>query len=99
MGTLHYDSSHRFQFDDRTLAHLRAVIVSKLGHQESLLFTWTSKDTQRSIWLHPTIPVQFEFDEGEVPPLNRAWLEELTATANAPAGLRLLPEPAEPEQH
>jgi hypothetical protein len=48
-----------------------------------------------SIWIHPTIPLQFNFLGNREPRLNRAWVEELMQLANTPAGLRLTPEPAE----
>ncbi|RGE23254.1 hypothetical protein [Leucobacter sp. wl10] len=99
MGYLHYGPSQIFRFDDRALAHLRTVIMTKLLQQESLLFTWNDAGIQRSIWLQPSVPLQFEFEAAETPAINRAWLEELTAVANAPAGLRLLPEPDPGQQH
>jgi hypothetical protein len=42
--------------------------------------------------------MQFEFESADTPNLNRAWVEELTTAANASTGLRLLPEPPDPEQ-
>lgn len=93
MGYLHYGPSQIFRFDDRALTHLRTVIMAKLLLQESLLFTWNDAGIQRSIWLQPAVPLQFEFEAAETPALNRAWVEELSVTANAPSGLHLLPEP------
>ncbi len=98
MGYLHYGPSQIFRFDDRALTHLRTVIMTKLLQQESLLFTWDDAGIQRSIWLQPSIPMQFEFESADTPHLNRAWVEELTTAANASTGLRLLPEPPDPEQ-
>lgn len=35
MGSLFYDRTAFFEMDDRTLAHLRAVILDKLRRDES----------------------------------------------------------------
>jgi len=95
MGYLHYGSGHRFEFDDHLLAHLRSVILSKLLLQESFVFTWVDFGEQRSIWLHPSLPLQFEFDRQTTPELDREWLEHLSLLANSPGGLRLTAEESE----
>lgn len=88
------------EFDDRVLAHLKVVIVSKLRRGESFTFSWEnsaeSGSGHSSVWLHPAIPMQFEFFGSKEPSLNRAWLEELVQLSNTPAGLRIIPEPAAP---
>lgn len=96
MGALHYDGLATFTFDDRTLTHLRTVILSKLNLQESFAFTWSEGDHQRSIWIHPSLALHFEFDEVTTPPINPAWVDALMALANAPAGLRVVAEPQQP---
>ena len=48
-----------------------------------------------TIWIHPTIPVQFNFLGSRQPALNRAWLDALIVSANSVDGLRLVEEPAE----
>lgn len=92
MGYLRYDTA-AFAFDDRSLAHLRTVILSKLNLQESLVFTWVDGERQHSLWLHPAIPLHFEFNEGVPLDLNPAWVEQLLSLANSPGGLRLSEEP------
>lgn len=94
MGLLHYDNVASFEFDDRVLTHLRTVIFSKLNLQESLVLTWVHEGRQRSIWLHPSVPLQFEFDDVVTPEINPAWIEQLLVLANSATGLRLVPEPA-----
>lgn len=94
MGHLHYAGSASFAFEDRLLTHLRSVILAKLNLQESLVFTWSDEGRQRSIWLHPSIPVHFEFDDEVTPDLNTEWVEQLLALANSPGGLRCIAEPA-----
>lgn len=93
MGCLHYDGATSFPFEDRLLTHLRAVILAKFTLQESLVFTWDDAGQQRSIWLHPTMPLHFEFDGDQTPELNPVWVEALLALANTSSGLRCVPEP------
>lgn len=97
MGYLHYGGFASFAFDDRLLTHLRTVIITKLNLQESLCFTWRDEGRQRSIWLHPSIPLHFEFDEEATPELNPRWVEQLLVHANSPGGLRSVEEP-DPEE-
>ncbi|WP_024356611.1 hypothetical protein [Leucobacter chironomi] len=96
MGHLNYGNGARFTFDDRLLTHLRTVILAKLNLQESLVFTWSDDQQQHSIWLHPSVPVHFEFDERSTDELNPAWIEQLLAFANSQGGLRLVEEPPQP---
>lgn len=88
-------------FDDRVLAHLKVVILSKVRRGESFTFSWeytvASGSGHSSIWIHPTIPLQFDFLGSREPSLNRAWVEELVKLSNTPSGLRVVPEPSEPE--
>lgn len=93
MGFLHYGETRSFAFTDRELTHLRTVILAKLNLQESLVFTWVEDGSQHSVWLHPTIPLHFEFETKESPELNQLWLEQLLTLANSAAGLRLIDEP------
>lgn len=93
MGYLYYTPQQVFRFDDDLLTHLRTVIITKFLQQESFIFTWSDEGLQRSIWLHPTLPVSFEFETTEVPPIDREWVNGLLALANGPGGLRLLPDP------
>ncbi|GAA1973584.1 ATP-dependent DNA ligase [Microbacterium pumilum] len=87
-----------FDVDDRTLAHLRVVIMNKLRRSESFMFDLTMSDGSgsRSFWMGPSIPIQFQFFGGRNPRINRAWVEELMGAANGPRGLWITPEPAEP---
>ena len=93
MGFLHYDASASFEFDDRLLSHLRTVIIGKLNLHENVVFTWNDDGKQHSLWLHPAMPIRFEFDSESPGELNPAWVELLFALANSPGGLRLAPEP------
>lgn len=96
MGWFTYGTGDRFDFDDRALTHLRTVIFGKFHLQESVVFTWVADGRQNSLWLHPTVPLRFEFDEEVTPELNPAWVEQLVSLANSPTGLRLTEEPPQP---
>ena len=94
MGTLIYDGADGFTFDDRVLAHLQAVIATKLRRREGFLLIWSDRTggtepTLRSIWLDPSISLQFAFTHPTLPELNREWLAILTEKANGNAGLML----------
>ena len=100
MGKFIYGApSTEVEIDDRALAHAKAVITAKLRRNESFTFTWEDPSgdelTHNSVWLDSSIPIQFEIVGKQDPPLNRAWLEELSRVASTPAGLRLIPEPPE----
>ena len=102
MGNFIYGApSISVEFDDRVLAHLKVVVIAKLRRGESFTFSWenaaASGSGHNSIWLHPAIPLQFEFFGSREPTLNRAWLEDLVQLSNTPAGLRIVPETAAPE--
>lgn len=98
MGRLIYgDPRWSIELDDRLLAHLRVVIIAKLRRDERFMLSWEHQDTKSgghsSIWFHSAIPLQFEFDGGRDPSLNRAWIDLLMHSANSVGGLVVLPEP------
>jgi len=99
MGKFTYQTGPRVDIEDRALAHLQIVIANKLRRNESFVFTWRDPasigDGRTSVWLSPSIPVWFTYYGSRTPALNRAWVEALAHTANAPTGLYLVPEPAE----
>ena len=102
MGKFIYGTpSIAVDFDDRVLAHLKVVILSKVRRGESFTFSWEYTAAggrgHSSIWIHPTIPLQFDFASGKEPRLNRAWVEQLVRLSNTPSGLRVTPEPTDPE--
>lgn len=77
MGYLVYgNGDFRIHFDDRTLTHMKAVVISKLRRQEGFTLSWRAEPGEAmgrsTLWMHPSIPLQFEFDEAERPKLNRA---------------------------
>ncbi|MGG7463599.1 MULTISPECIES: hypothetical protein [unclassified Plantibacter] len=102
MGYLVYGAGAEYEIEDRALAHLKVVIGSKLRRQEGFFMSWVNEPDQGSgrvsIWLSPSIPLQFRFFGSRAPELNRAWLEVLADTSHTPRGLQLIPE-ADIEQY
>lgn len=102
MGILHYGTdSNPIHIADRALAHLKVVVVAKLRRQESFTVSWQHPDEdgpgRSTIWMHPSIPVRFEFDDAVAPALNREGIEELAQSANALGGITLVTEHVGPE--
>ncbi len=100
MGTIFYgDTATPIEIEDRALAHLKVVIATKLRRGESFTLSWTHGDGQdpgrSTVWLHPSIPLRFVFDDPEPAMLSRAWMEELANSANSSGGLMLVAEPPE----
>lgn len=93
-----YDSKHEpIEIDDRTLAHLRIVLMTKLRRNESfMMLLRTPGGSERWYWIEPSIPIQMQFWGGRPPTINPHWVEVLMRAANSSDGLRLLPEPDAP---
>lgn len=85
------------EIDDRLLAHLRLVMSSKLRRDESFMFTWeypvSSGSGHTTMWIHPSVPLQFLFAGNREPQINRTWLSQLMMSSNSIGGLRVVPEP------
>lgn len=97
MGVLQYgDSAREIAFDDRTLIHVKQAMFAKLRRGESFPFSWRADDgRRRTIWISPSIPLGFEFDEPERPKINREWLVALARTASTESGMVVVDEPVE----
>jgi hypothetical protein len=98
MGRFIYDTAaNAVDIDDRTLAHLRIVVMNKLRRAEPFMFDVEVGDGsgRRSFWIHPSVPLQFHFFGSRMPRINRLWVEELMQTASGPNGLTIIPEPPE----
>jgi len=86
-------SASPVRIDERSLAHLKVVMSTKLRRNESFTLTWRHPDDEpegrSTIWVHPSIPLRFRFDAPEPPALCREWIEELAASANSSGGIVL----------
>lgn len=97
MATLHYGPSiDPIHIEDRALAHLKIVISTKLRRNESFTLSWKHPEGEpggrSTLWIHPSIPLRFVFDEQELPQINMKWVEQLMHTANSSGGIMLVDE-------
>lgn len=97
MGTIYYGGSGiPIHIEDRALAHLKVVIATKLRRGESFTVSWRHPDDQprgrSTIWLHPSIPLRFVFDDPEPSELSRTWIEDLANSASSSGGITLVAE-------
>ena len=100
MGYLMYDSSTQISFEDRVLAHLEVVIVSKLRRKESFALSWREAsengDGRTTIWIDPSIPLRFRYSGSRLPSLDREWVERLATAAASSSGLIAIDEDGQP---
>ena len=101
MAKLYYGTTTEpISIEDRLLAHVKVVVATKLRRGESFTLSWTHGPGQEvgrsTVWLHPSIPLRFVFDEPEPALLSRAWIEALANSANSSGGLLLVDEPEHP---
>jgi len=96
MGFLVYNDATQYAFDDRALAHLKIAITSKLRLQESFLLSWRIPAElgggRVSVWISPSVPLQFLFQASQPPALNRKWLEALARSSHSARGMVVMPE-------
>jgi len=95
VGTIYYGGSATpIHIEDRALAHLKVVIATKLRRNESFTVSWRHPEDQprgrSTLWLHPSIPLRFVFDDPEPADLSREWIEELASSANSSGGILLV---------
>ncbi|MCT1394668.1 hypothetical protein M4D51_02900 [Microbacterium sp. p3-SID338] len=97
MATLLYGGTgDPVHIDDRALAHVKIVIATKLRRNESFTLSWKHPDGEpggrSTIWIHPSIPLRFVFEEATPPEINMRWVEQLMLSANATGGITLVDE-------
>lgn len=90
------DDDTALTFDDRALAHLKVVIATKLRRGESFTITWVHGPQEprgrSTIWIAPSIPLRFVFDDPEPVSLSPGYLEQLATSANSSGGIMLVEE-------
>jgi len=94
---LYYDDADApILIEDRTLAHLKVVIATKLRRNESFTVSWRHPEGaapgRTTIWLHPSIPLRFVFDDPEPPELHAGWIAAMANSANSSGGITVLAE-------
>lgn len=104
MGDLYYGAARtRVHMDDRTLAHVSAVITAKLRRSEPFLLSWLDDDAigdgRSSVWVHQACDLHYKYEAAEHIDLDRTLLERMSRASSAPQGLLIdeatLLEPAE----
>ena len=99
MGKFIYEGGVKTEIEDRALTHLQLVITAKLRRGEPFPFSWREDASvgggRTTVWIQPGRSLVFKYFGSRQPAINRAWIEALAFTANAPSGLYLVPEPAE----
>ncbi|HEY8590819.1 MAG TPA: hypothetical protein VIL55_14835 [Naasia sp.] len=99
MGAFFYDR-WRYEFEDRALAHLRHVLITRLRRGESFELSWNipieAGSGRQSLWMHPNVPLRFTFDDAHIHPISRAWIDALMGSSFTTAGLQFVPEPVVP---
>ena len=79
------------EFDDRMLAHLQVVIVTRFRRSESLVVSWLHSpavgDGRASMWMTPSLPVFFRFNGSKAIEIDRDWLRRLDQSASSSTGL------------
>lgn len=102
MGKLFYGmTSQPIEMDDSLLAHVAAVVATKLRRSESFTLTWQHSDGvagRSMIWLQAAIPLRFVFDVVAAPKLDQQLLHKMALDANSTRGLilddSLIPAPS-----
>lgn len=94
MGTLYYGSARTaVKVDDRILAHLKVLIVSKLRRNEPFLVSWNEPSSEgfgrSSVWIHNSLDLIFRFDGGRQPELDKELLEQMANEALGPTGVHI----------
>lgn len=97
MGMIYYDGADNpIQIDDRALAHLKVVIATKLRRNESFTLSWQHPEGdapgRTTIWLHPSIPLRFIFDDPTPVELRSEWISAMANSASSTGGITLVPE-------
>lgn len=99
MGKFIYEGGVKIEIEDRALLHVQLVVSAKLRRGEPFAFSWREDASvgggRTTVWVHPGSSIVYKYYGGRQPAVNRAWVDALAFTANAPTGLYLVPEPAD----
>jgi hypothetical protein len=92
MGRLIYGARGlHIEMDDRLLAHLQVVVVSKVRRNEGFVLSWSETASEgsgrRSIWVHPYLELLFEYAGSRRIELDPKLAEDMIAKAGTNSGL------------
>lgn len=99
MGKILYGNMKtEIELDDRAMAHLQAVVATKLRRGEGFFLQWRDDpavgDGRSAAWIGPNVPLFFKYYGSKPIELRREWLEAMTMGANSNGGLMLGDEPS-----
>jgi hypothetical protein len=94
MGKLVYGAIQReITIEDRLLAHLEVVILSRLRRNNAFALRWVERaevgDGRRTVWVHQDSDLYFEYDDAEQAELDRELLDRLAKAADTNTGINL----------
>lgn len=96
MGKLLYGNGQEYEFDDRTLSHVKIALVTKLRRHESFLLNWQIPPElgggRMSLWISREIPMAFVFAGSRPPTLNERWMEALLHSSQRTGGMVVMTE-------
>lgn len=97
MGKFIFGTTLKIDIDDRVLAHLQTVILSKVRRGEAFSFTWkddlSTGGGRTTVYIHAHSAMAFKYQGSRHPTLNPAWLHDLSHHAQSRRGLYVCPEP------
>lgn len=97
MGRFVYENSVKVEIEDRALTHVQLVMTAKLRRGEPFGFTWREDASigggRTTVWVHAGSSLVFKYSGSRQPAVNRAWVDALAFTANAPPGCTWCPSP------
>lgn len=94
MGTPYYGAARTpIKMDDRVLAHVKVLVVSKLRRNEPFLLSWVESAEnghgRASVWIHAGADLVFRFDGSRQADLDKELLDSMSSEALGPTGLRV----------
>jgi hypothetical protein len=93
MGRLVYGAlQRRIVVDDRLLAHIEVVVLSRLRRNNAFALRWAEtgeRPGRRTIWIHQGTDLCFEYDQAEQDELDRELLDQLAKAADSNTGINL----------
>jgi hypothetical protein len=95
VGKLTYGAIQReVAIEDRLLAHVEAVVLARLRRNNAFAIRWTdtvedSPIGRRTIWIHQSTDLFFEYDTSDEIELDRGLLDQLAQAADSNAGINL----------
>lgn len=95
MGRMFYGMTEQaIEMEDRLLAHVQSVVLTKLRRGESFSISWKhdGEPVRETIWVHSSIPLRIVLDDADAGSIDRDILVRLVEAANSNRGMDLSSE-------